>query len=526
MDNTKNKNEASKRFKEILEVLRHHNIIHGVSPQKLRLILEDLGPTFVKLGQIMSMRSDMLPQAYCDELIKLRADVKPVEFEEIIKVIESEYKTNYDEYFLEIDNKPLGSASIAQVHCALLKDNTKVVIKVQRPNIDKIMAQDIVLMRKAIKLLKIIPAVDGLIDFNAVIEELWTVSKQEMDFLLEADNIKQFSELNKNIDFIEFPKVKYNLCTYKILVMEFIDGCQIDDIEQIKKLGYDLNDLGTKLAKNYAKQVLEDGFFHADPHPGNIWVRNNKIVWLDLGMVGKLSSYDRQLFKNVVNAMVNSDIYALEDAVLTIGTANSRINHARLYTDIDDLFTKYGLMDFANINLGVLIQELIELAKFHDITMPASITMLGRGLVTLEGVMSVCCPDINFLQIMSEYINFFKDFDIKKEIHHFIKSFHNLFRKSIDVPAQISDILKMVKKGQAKINLELAGAEEPMRQLDHMVDKLVICIISAALLIGSSLLCTTKMKPEILGIPALGAIGFLSAAILGLWLLIDIKHKK
>ncbi|MEN6314920.1 MAG: AarF/UbiB family protein [Clostridiaceae bacterium] len=527
-----NKNDAearhSGRMQEILAVLKRHNIIHGVSPEKLRNILEDLGPTYVKIGQIMSMRSDMLPQSYCDELMKLRADVKPMTPEEVRQIVETELKHPIEELFINFSFTPLGSASIAQVHTAYLKNSRKVAVKVQRINIRETMKQDIVLMRRAAKLLNIINLTGDVIDFNAIIDELWATSQQEMDFQQEARHLKEFAELNRSIEYISCPTVDYNLVTSRVLVMEYVEGIPIDQVDKLTALGYDMNEIGINLAENYTKQILDDGFFHADPHPGNIWLRDGKIVWLDLGMVGKLSNYDRELFKSIVKSMVSHDVFELKSTLLTMGEVKERINHARLYTDIDDMLTKYGNMNLSNINLGKLLSEMQNLAKEHHIAMPSGISMLVRGLVTIEGVLSVCCPDVNFIQVVSGHLSkfAFADFDIKKELRHTGKSAYTFFKKSMDIPAQLSDILKMSIKGQTKLNMELSGADETLRDVRRMMDKLVISNISAALIIASSLICTTDMKPKIAGIPLIGFIGFVGAAVLGIWLVYGILTKR
>lgn len=524
----KNKSASKVRLREILGVLGRHDIVHGMTPQKLRMIMEDLGPTYIKLGQIMSMRSDILPQTYCDELTRLRTNVKPMEFETILQIVEQEYHVPPKSIFSSIDPVPYGSASIAQVHAAELKEGGKVVIKVQRPGIYQIMAEDIQLLRKAVGILKMIGGTGEVLDFRMIIDEMWTVAKEEMDFLIEANHIEEFQRLNSGIEYVTCPKVERKYTTSRILMMEHIQGIQIDKLEKLKEEGYDIKEICQKLAENYVKQILDDGFFHADPHPGNIWVREGKIVWLDLGMMGRLTNRDRQTFRKAMAAVVAGDVYELKKAVLTIGVVKGKVNHAQLYTDIDDMLTRYGTQDFGSINLGTLIQEVIELSKRNGIAMPNGVTMLARGVITIEGVLAACCPEINFIEIIATYVSqdYLKNLDLKKELRHFLRAFYNQQKKSIEIPARISDLLKMAIKGQVKVNLELIGSEEPLRYIDSMVDKLVVSIITAASLIGSSFLCTTQMKPQILGIPLLGFVGYLISVILGIWLIYNITKKK
>jgi len=296
------------RLWEMIAVLKRHGVIHGVSPDKLILILEDLGPTFVKFGQVMSMRSDLLPKEYTDVLVKLRTDVKPISFEEVLGVVEAEYNCRASEVFKEISQSYLGSASIAQVHKAVLHNGQTVVIKVQRPGIYQMMERDVQLLKKAISLIKILKISVGNIDFNLIVDEIWAAAQQEMDFILEANYIKEITALNEDIKYIAFPQVEFDLTTPKVLVMEYIDGVQIDELDKLAALGYDINEIGLKLADNYVKQIVDDGLFHADPHPGNIYIREGKIVWLDLGMMGRINSRDRRLLKKTILSIVQQDV--------------------------------------------------------------------------------------------------------------------------------------------------------------------------------------------------------------------------
>ena len=525
----KQSKKSSARLREIMSVLKRNDIVHGISPVKLRRILEDLGPTYVKLGQIMSMRSDMLPQNYCDELTKLRMDVRPMPFSVVQKTLASEYGQPADKIFKTIEGASLGSASIAQVHRAVLVDDDReVVIKIQRPNIRTIMAEDIKLMKRAAGLLSIIGDTGSVIDFSAVIDELWIVSQQEMDFLLEADNCEQFYHLNEDIAYVSSPVVDRRYTTAKVLVMDYIHGIRIDETDKLKELGYDMREIGEKLCANYIKQILDDGFFHADPHPGNIWISGGKIVWLDLGMMGRLSPDDKKIIKNAVKAVVQGDIYEVKSAVLTLGKPRGKVNHSLLYTDIDEMLSKYANMGMGSINMGDVIFELLDIAKRHNISMPSNITMLARGVLTFEGVISRCCPELSMMEALSAHV--FSETMTRGNIAHEAKvagrDFLNSTRKSIEIPALIADMLKSTVKGQTKVNLELIGADEPLEKINHMVHELIVGIIIAAALIGSSFLCTTQMKPMVLGIPLLGFLGYLGAFVLGIVLIIQFYRGK
>jgi len=519
---------SASRLQEIISIFYKRDIIRGITPEKLRLILEDLGPTFVKLGQIMSMRADILPAKYCEELIRLRADVRPVEFEKIKEIIEEEYKAPIDEVFESVEKDPLGSASIAQVHAATRRDGSRVVLKVQRPLVRETMERDIRLMRKASNLLRIVANTGGAIDFNMIIDELWAVTQQEMNFLIEAQHMQRFANLNEGIAYIGWPVVDWELTTSKILVMEYIGGIDIDRVDELALLGYDMNEIGEKLTENFIKQVVDDGFFHADPHPGNIRICEGRIVWIDFGMMGHLSPRDMTLIKNAIAAIAQNDVYALKTILLSLGRYSDKINHAALYTDIDDMLLQYGTQELADFDLGGMLAEILELANRHNISMPAGVTMLVRGMMTLEGVVAKCCPDVNIIQIMAMHMSSgaIREQDLTKNTMLAAKQLKSALEKTFDIPAQFSDVLKMTSKGQTKFNLELIGSEEPLRNIDRMVNKLILCVIDAALLISSSLVCMTQMKPMLLGIPLIGAIGYFMSFIIGIALLIRIFRSR
>ncbi len=378
--------ETQNRLKEILQVLARHDIVKGMTPEKLRNIVEDLGPTFVKLGQIMSMRQDMLPAAYCRELSKLRTEVSPMPFDEVRQVIEEEYDTRLERVFASFDRQPLGAASIAQAHAAVLRDGSPVVVKVQRQGIRDVMARDIQLLRKAARILKAASSAGNALDFGVILNEMWAVAQQEMDFLIEARNAGEFYKLNQDVAYVTCPQIHSQVTTSRVLVMEYIEGFDLDRPDILTDNGYDLEEIGLKLADNYVKQIIDDGFFHADPHPGNLRIREGQIVFLDLGMMGRLSQRDKALFRQAVRAIAEHNVNALKDVLLTLGVHNGRINHTRLYGDIEDLLTQYGSMGLADMDLGRMLEEFLGLANSHGISMPEGVTMLTRGMLTIQGV--------------------------------------------------------------------------------------------------------------------------------------------
>lgn len=360
-------------------VLKKYKITQGLTPEKLRLILQELGPTYIKLGQIMSLHSDILPKEYCEELMKLCSDVEPMPFEQVEEVLYESFGCKWNEIFSRIDKKPLGAASIAQVHYAVLKNGDEVVVKVQRKGIHDIMSRDITMLHKAVRLVPPVP-IKGIVDFDMVLDEMWAVAQEEMNFLTEASNMEEFARNNKDIVFAATPCLYREYTTSCVLVMEYIDGYRIDDKENLQKDGYDLNEIGSKLVDNYIKQVIEDGFFHADPHPGNVHIRDGKIVWMDMGMMGRLSERDKKEIGKAVTGIALNDIGMIQDAVLAVGDFRGEPDTARLYKDIRMLIDKYGNQEMGQIDVAVFMQELMEIMKTNKIALPHGFTCLQEDL--------------------------------------------------------------------------------------------------------------------------------------------------
>ena len=517
-------NESSARehrLREILSILRKHRVTRGMSPQKLRLICEDLGPTFVKFGQILSMRPDMLPQEYCEELGKLRENVGPMSGTEAAAEVEKEYGTPLREVFSRFDPEPLGSASIAQVHYAELFTGERVVVKIRRPGIRGKMARDVVLLRRASGILRIAGKTGKAVDFNQVIGELWEAAKREMDFRLEADQAEEFRGLNEGIRYVESPRVFRELSTSSVLVMEYMDGIRVDDTEELLKSGYDLREIGSKLAENYMKQIIEDGFFHADPHPGNLRIRKGKIIWLDLGMMGRLSEHDKKTLRGCVSAAADRDINGLVDLMISYFGHSEPVSRTQLAADADELLARYETLEVGSMDLLALRDDVIGMANRNGLVMPPGFSMLGRGLVTLQGVIRTISPEINVMQVMAHHISgsFLEQFDAEREAQKLGAALVRSLRRVPDIPVQLSELLKMGARGQLKVNSELTASGQQMNAFRRMAGIVALGLVEGALLIGSAVLCASDLPKSSFGIPLLGAFGLLLSFTLGAVLL-------
>lgn len=385
------------------------------------------------------------------------------------------------------------------------------------------MARDIALLKKAVRLLPPV-SLKGMVDLDMVLDELWSVTREEMNFLTEAANMEEFRKQNEEVVFVGVPKLYQEYTTTHVLVMEYIDGIGIDDKETLRTNGYDLDEIGSKLADNFIRQVIEDGFFHADPHPGNLRVRDGKIIWIDMGMMGRLTERDRQQLEMAVRGVAAKDISMIQEAVMALGEFKEQPDPSILYESISAMFVKYGTMDMGQIDVAEILMDMMDVMKENKIVMPHGLTMLARGLTHMEGVLADISPEINMVEIAAARMKdrIFRTEDWKKTLKGVGKSLYRSMYKSIELPSLLAELMQGHLKGQTKVNLDLHASDELERLLRRLVRNIVMGLWVMALLISSSIICTTDMRPKIWGIPALGAFGYLIA--FGIVVYVFLKH--
>ena len=519
-----------RRLREIYAIVQKHHFLKGFSPEEFRAMLEDLGPSFVKIGQTLSTRSEILPKAYCDELAKLQTECDPLPFEQILAALDEIYGDARGDVFDAIDPTPLGSASLAQVHKARLATGETVAVKIQRPGVKATMAQDIDIMRMVARQASRFMKDEQMLDLRDVVEELWATFLEETDFAREAANLEEFARLNEDVAFIDCPKVYPELCGEYVLVMEYVDGIPIMAVDRLREAGYDLEEIGQKILDNYATQILDHGFFHADPHPGNLLIRNGKIVYIDLGIMGRLSPRDRAGFGGIIEAVGMESAAELKDALLSfaIPKDNSVIDHTRFLADLDLLLSDYGSCDVADIDIGMFLNDILLLTRSCKVTLPASITSVSRGIVTLEGTIAPFIPNDNVVSIINAHIQRSKSVrgELAQAMEDLALSLRSSSKGMLDAARFSGEALKMLTRGQLKMNMEVLGSEAPLSKLAKIINRLTIGIIIAGLFIGSSMLSLSSMEPRLLGVPVLAFFGYLGAAILSVWVILDISRRK
>ena len=415
---------------------------------------------------MLSLRSEILPQAYCDALSDLQMDCDPMPFEDTLAALEDVYGSRFHEIFRKIGPTPLGSASLAQVHKAELSNGDVVAVKVQRPGVRAVMAQDIDVMRSVAKHISRFMKDTQMLDLRDVVEELWATFLEETDFIKEANNLQEFAELNKDVVFISCPKPYMEYCTESVLVMEYVEGISIKDTEKLKEYGYDLDEIGLKVMDNYATQILEHGFFHADPHPGNLFVHEGKVVYLDLGIMGRLSVRERIGFSKIIEAVGAQNASDLKDALISFSVEHDMegIDHARLLAELDNVLKSYCSTNVSDIDVGALLSDIMTLTRQCKVTLPASVTAVSRGIVTMEGSLAEYLANTNMIGIINGHIMRTKN--VQEEFEHRIKStllsLDSTMNSMLKTFEYSSEMFRMLSRGQLKV-LSLIHISEPTR---------------------------------------------------------------
>ena len=521
------------RLLQIFGIVRRYDVVRGITPVKFRRMLEELGPTFVKAGQILSMRSEILPERFCIELSRLRSDVDPMPYETVLATLEREYGSRLDELFDAIDDTPLGSASIAQVHRARLASGADVAVKVQRPHVQEVMAQDIDIMRSLVRHLSRFMHGEQFLDLQSVVEELWDTFREETDFLVEARNLEEFGRNMRGCAFVSCPVPYMSLCTSHVVVMSYVDGISVSRPTQLVKAGYDLDEIGTKLVDNYSQQLLDDGFFHADPHPGNIVVSGGQIVFIDLGITGRLSPAMRKIMRDLIFSVAERDTPRLKSALLRLSsTSPDEVDHAKLLADLDEVVDEFGTVTLSELDLGAFLGDIIQLARRNGIELPGQVTSMARGLVTLEGVLDEFLPGVDMIDIISRHIRAHTDRreKLRLDAGELAVRGRAAAKGVLGAAAQADLAMSMLTRGQLKLNLDFVGSEDPIEDLSHIADRLTMGVLCVGFLIAASAIVMggsggSGSESRVLGVPAFAFVCYVVAFVLAAVVLRDVWRR-
>ena len=493
------------------------------SPERFRLALEELGPTFIKLGQTLSTRSYLFPDAYARELAKLQDKVKPVDFEVVEETVTAELGRPLGEAFAEFDPVPFASASIAQVHRARLGSGEEVIVKVQRPGVRETLAVDIMILEDVARLLEEHVPESRRYDPSGIVREFKRTSKREVDFGIERANIEVFRRNFAESEEVYVEKTYGDLSTSRVLTVEFIDGIKILDVERLREADIDASVVARTGARAVLKQVLEDGFFHADPHPGNIFVlRDGRIAPVDFGMVGRLTDDDMDVLSDFFIGFVKKDPDRLLRVMERLDLIPGDVEKREVIEDLMLLIDKYSTMSLGQVNMKEFLAEVISFLRMYRIRMRTEFLLLGKALGVYEEVGRVLDPDFNMLEEARPYVERLvrKKYTFSGLLGHRASHMGDVITQLSSIPGDLASLIAVAKSGKLRIEFEHLGLEKLTGEFEKSSSRISFSMLVAALIVASCLIMVFGRD----AVPyhrALGTGGFIFAAVVGLWLLVD-----
>lgn len=479
-----------------------HGLKDSGNPQRLRLAFEELGGTFIKLGQLLSLRPDLVTKEYSEEFSKLQDEVKPFPFNQAKRIIESELGSPIGKLFKGFNQDPIASASIGQVYEAWLKSGDRVAVKVKRPNINKLIYTDIHLLSYLAKLIKQHHP-QSIVDPIEIVKEFQKYTIKELDYVREGKVIEKFYSNFKDDKITKIPKVYWDYTTNNVLTMEFIDGIKVSDIKRLDRLGYDKKKVARNISDSLMKQVFIHGFFHADPHPGNILVlKNNHIALLDFGINGHLDEQLKEQVSEMLLAMIEGDVNKAADSLVELGFIDQPIDMSSLKNELEELFDDYKNMAAKNINISKGFSEIITIAKKYNIKLPVNFILLGKEMMTVESTCALLDPDVNFAEISQPVV---------KKLIYMKSSPAYLIKKTLKYSSKLDKFFTSLPDQMEAFLIHERDSDKVSRQMDYDIKSLttemgrfsyrfVLGIVFVGLVIGGAILMHYDNE-KILSIP-------------------------
>ena len=496
--------------------------------ERVRMAMEELGPTFVKLGQILSTRPDLIPVEFVREFSKLQDHVPAFAYEEVRQIVEGELGGAIEDVFEAFQETPLAAASIGQAHRARLKDGEDVVVKVQRPGIRKTIEVDLEIMLHLASLMERHLEEGEFHRPASIVDEFARAIEKEIDYTIEASHIERFARQFQDDMSVYVPKVFREASTGRVLTMEYVDGIKASEVDRIDQEGLDRKILTARGADLILKQIFEHGFFHADPHPGNIFfLPDNVICYLDYGMMGRIDRQTQEDFADLVYGFSRRDESKTTHALLKLAQYDEQPDLGILERDVADFMGQHLYKPLKDLEMGKLLQQLLELIAHHRLHIPQNLFLMLKALTTVEGVGLSLDPDFDMMERTTPFIKHVRTARMhpKRLAGDMLESGADLLRLLQVIPGELREIMKQLKQGKAKIEFEHRGLEPMLATHDQISNRIAFSIIIAALLIGSALIVLSKTPPFMFGIPVFGILGFFAAAVMGMWLLIAILRK-
>jgi ubiquinone biosynthesis protein len=495
--------------------------------QRLRLALEELGPSFVKLGQVMATRVDLFPPRWIAELEKLHAEVPPVAFEALLPELERALGRSPFEAFRDIETRAQAAASIAQVHRAKLQDGTPVVLKIRRPGLRATIDADLRLLRRVAELIEAEIPEARRYRPTEIAAQFARSLEREADFATETRNVERFTKNFAGDPHIVIPRIYPEWTSDTLLVQEHVEGIPATELAAVEAAGLDRKLLAARGVDAFLKMILIDGFFHADPHPGNVfYLPGNRIVIIDFGMVGRLSPQRRRQVIDLLAGLARMAEEPMLDVLLD-WSGDAHVDEAKLAADVNELVFDYEGMPLKDIRIGAVIRQFAAILREHSIVLPADLSLMFKALITLEGLGRQYDPDFHIVSHLTPLVRNalaerYAPAQIVRRGRSAVGEFFDLVSS---VPRDFARLLREARRGKTRVDLDLKRLDSFGRQLDRTLDRATVGILTASLVIGSAIVLSVEGGPRLLGIPVLpvlGLLGYVAAFLNSLWILYGI----
>ena len=492
------------------------------APERVITALQEMGPTFVKLGQLMSTRVDLFDPEWISAFESLQAKVSPLPFSILESTLNEAFILPVAQIFDSIETKALASGSIAQVHRAVL-NGENVILKIQRPGIRGNIEADLRIMAFLAELAESnIPAIERYTP-GQIVRHFSTSMRRELDFSREARASERIRESFKDTDYVTIPKIYWEQTSPLVSTQEYIKGIPANDLKGIDAAGLDRHLLATRGVDAFLKMALEDGFFHADPHPGNFFYQeNNKLALIDFGLVGSLSDQRRRQLAQLLSGAVESNSQPVVD-VLVDWAGDVDMDVDALTADIDALLEEYNGANLAQINIGIVFNQLTSLARDHMLTMPSELTTLIKAVMILEGLGKRLSPDFDLVKEAGPFVRraILQRYSPSSMLRRSLQSIMGISSIIGELPKDFRRFLTLMRRGYIPININVQQLDDFSHRVERMINRTVIGLMVAALIVGSSIIMTVDAGPKFMDMPILGVLGFISANIGATWVLLS-----
>ncbi|NPV07692.1 MAG: AarF/ABC1/UbiB kinase family protein [Anaerolineae bacterium] len=499
--------------------LRPADIEGRSAPERARLMLEELGVSYVKLGQIMASRSDLLPAEWVSELSRLQDDVAPFPYEQVRQIIVDELGAPPEELFARFEEQPLAAASIGQVHRALLPARRPVVVKIQRPGIEPQIRADLEMLRRVARLAEARTAWGRESDAVSIAEEFARSLLDELDYINEGRNAERLRHNLAALPQVHVPAIYWELTTSRVLTMERVSGIRIDDLEALDQAGIDRATLADRFIRSMFQQSLVDGFFHADPHPGNVLVNpeTGDLTYIDLGMMGTLMEEQRELLGDMLVAAVQRDSREVVRIALEIGTSTGEVQEPALRRDVDRLLNRYLTTGLADIALTSTLGDVMDAISKAGIRLPSDLTLASKAMVQAEAIARKLDPELKVVEIAEAAIEqaAAHRFEARTVMTQLSRDARDAVRLARSLPRVMDRLLHQIESGAVQVHLDAPGWKDQVRHLSTIANRLTAGLVVIGMAVGSAIAMGVSPQESWSFIPVLGALGFSLSTALG-----------